>query len=44
MFIDGAMDPYNETANSIEGIMVVDNFTLEVQLTQPAPCGNAGRR
>ena len=32
MFIEGAMDLYNENADTMSGITVLDDFTLEVQM------------
>ena len=40
MFIEGAMDLYNENADTMSGITVVDDFTLEVKMMQPAPMWN----
>ena len=37
MFIEGAMDLYNESADTMSGITVLDDFTLEVQMMQPTP-------
>ncbi len=40
MFIEGAMDLYNETADTMSGLTVVDDFTFQVQMIQPAPMWN----